>query len=155
MGLGLVKELGLGFGLWVSNMDRESEKGLGANERLVEGDLGLRVSTGLAGKLGLSGWLPEEPTSEALDQLTSHLPLGPRNSLNWRSTANTPSVPSEAAKESFRPVTSFSFPRQLLRETMSRGAGLAKLMLLLFSYFHFLQIWEKRKREKKKKKMGL
>ena len=46
MGLGLVKELGmgfgfvegLGFGLWVSNMDRESEKGLGVNERLVEGE---------------------------------------------------------------------------------------------------------------------
>ena len=53
MGLGLVKELGLGFGLWVSNMDRESEKGLGANERLVEGNMGLRVSAGLAGKLGL------------------------------------------------------------------------------------------------------
>ena len=52
----------MGFGLWVSNMDRESEKGLGANERLVEVDLGLRVSAGLAGKKGISGWLPEEPT---------------------------------------------------------------------------------------------
>ena len=53
---------GLGFGLWVSNKVRESEKGLGVNERLVEGDLGLRVSAGLAGKVGLSDWLPEEPT---------------------------------------------------------------------------------------------
>ena len=28
-------------------------------------------------------------------------------------------------------------------------------MLLLFSYFHFLQIWEKRKREKKKKRWAV
>ena len=125
MGFGF--EVGLGFGLCVSNMDRESEMGLAENKRLVEGGLGLRVIVGLAGILGLRGWLLEEPTSEALDQLTSHLPLSPRNSLNWRSTANTPSVPSEAAIGSFSPVTSFSFPRQLLRETMSRGTGFAEL----------------------------
>ena len=117
MGFGFV--VGLGFGLWVSNMDRESEMGLGVNERLVEGDVGLRVFAGLAGILGLRGWLQEEPTSETLDQLTSHLPLGPRNSLSWRSTTNSPSVPSEAAIGSYRPITSFSFPRQLLRETWS------------------------------------
>ena len=52
---------GLGFGLWVSNKVRESD--LGVNERLVEGDLGLRGSAGLVGKEGLSDWLPEEPTS--------------------------------------------------------------------------------------------
>ena len=125
MGFGF--EVGLGFGLCVSNMDRESEMGLAENKRLVEGGLGLRVIVGLAGILGLRGWLLEEPTSEALDQLTSHLPLSPRNSLNWRSTANTPSVPSEAAIGSFSPVTSFSFPRQLLRETMSRGTRFAEL----------------------------
>ena len=79
MGFGF--EVGLGFGLCVSNMDRESEMGLAENKRLVEGGLGLRVIAGLAGILGLRGWLLEEPTSVALDQLTSHLPLGPRNSL--------------------------------------------------------------------------
>ena len=119
MGFGFV--VGLGFGLCVSKMDREAEVGLAENKWVVEGSLGLRVIAGLVGKLGLRGWLLEELTSEALDQLTSHLPLGPRNSLNWRSTAITPSVPSEAAIGSFSPVTSFSFPRQLLRETKSRG----------------------------------
>ena len=93
--------------------------GLAVDIWLVEGGLGLRVFVGLEGILGLMGWLLEEPTSETLDQLTSHLPLGPRNSLSWRSTTNTPSVPSEAAIGSCRPITSFSFPRQLLRETLS------------------------------------
>ena len=62
-------------------MDREAEVGLAENKRLDEGSLGLRVIAGLGGKLGLRGWLLEELTLEALDQLTSHLPLGPRNSL--------------------------------------------------------------------------
>ena len=77
--------MGLGFGLCVSEMDREAEVGLAENKRLDEGSLGLRVKAGLGGTVGLRGWLLGvglgELTSEALDQLTSHLPLGPRNSL--------------------------------------------------------------------------
>ena len=42
---------GLGFGLWVSNKVRESD--LGVNERLVEGNLGLRGSYEV-GSLSLS-----------------------------------------------------------------------------------------------------
>ena len=77
--------MGLGFGLCVSEMDREAEVGLAENKRLDEGSLGLRVKAGLGVTVGLRGWLLGvglgELTSEALDQLTSHLPLGPRNSL--------------------------------------------------------------------------
>ena len=66
-------------------MDREAEVCLAENKRLDEGSLGLRVKAGLGGTVGLRGWLLGvglgELTSEALDQLTSHLPLGPRNSL--------------------------------------------------------------------------
>ena len=66
-------------------MDREAEVGLAETKRLDEGSLGLRVKAGLRGTVGLRGWLLgvglRELTSEALDQLTSHLPLGPRNSL--------------------------------------------------------------------------
>ena len=121
VGLGLVLELGMGFRfmMGLEDLGRESKLGLAVNSWLVEGGLGLRVFVGLEGILGLRGWLLEEPTSDTLDQLTSHLPLGPRNSLSWRSTTNSPSVPSEAAIGSCRPITSFSFPRQLLRETWS------------------------------------
>ena len=67
-------------------MDREAEVGLAENKRLDEGSLGLRVKAGLGGTVGLRGWLLGVGlgglTSEALDQLTSHLPLGPRISLS-------------------------------------------------------------------------
>ena len=73
--------------------------------------MGLNEFDGLKGGLGLSVWLLEDGTSETLDQLTSHVPRGPRTSLNWRSTINSPSVPSEATKGSCRPIKFSSFPR--------------------------------------------
>ena len=91
--------------------------GLDVLSWLAEGGLGLREFVGLEGGLGLWGWLIEDATSETLDQLTSHVPRGPRTSLIWRSTSNSPSVPSEATIGSCRPIKFFSFPRQLLRES--------------------------------------
>ena len=137
MGLGCGFEVGLGFGLWVKimgweDMDIGSTIGLAETRWLVEVGLVWRVWSGLAGIMGLWGRLLEEPTSKTLDQLTSHLPLGPRNSLSWRSTTKSPSVPSEAAIGSFRPITSFSFPRQQLRETKSWETGFAELWLPKF-----------------------
>ena len=80
---------------------------------LAEGGLGLRETE----DFGLGGWLREEATSETLDQLTSHVPKGPRTNLSWRSTSNSPSVPSEETIGSCSPIKSFSFPTQLLRES--------------------------------------
>ena len=57
-------------------------------DRLTVGGLGLRESE----DFGLGGWLREESTSVTLDQLISHVPRGPRTSLRWRSTSNSPSA---------------------------------------------------------------
>ena len=66
--------------------------GLDVLNWLAEGGLGLREFVGLEGGLGLWGWLREESTSVTLDQLISHVPRGPRTSLRWRSTSNSPSA---------------------------------------------------------------